>query len=181
MEIQKQDNVKILVSQRLYLRFFKAEDAIAVYDYRSLKEVARYQYWEPYTREQAVAFVEQCINSDLDKKDEWIGLAIVDPINDKLIGDCALRIIGQSAEMGCNISPRYQKKGFAKETLLLLVSYCIKLGYVKEIFGITDSENMASVRLMESIGMVKEPDFEEKVICKGILSVEHKYCIKLKN
>lgn len=172
---------EILASERLYLRFFKPEDVIAVYDYRSLEEVARYQYWEPYTKEQAVAFVEQCINSEPDKKDEWIGLAIVDSINEKLIGDCALRISGQSAEIGCNISPEYQKQGFAKEALLLLVNYCIKLRDIREVFGITDSQNIASIRLMESIGMAKEPDFEESVICKGILSVEYKYCLELEN
>lgn len=177
--MQKQDDVKILISERLYLRYFKKEDAAALYDYRSLEEIAQYQYWEPYTIEQAVAFVEQCITSGLDKEGKWIGLAIVDPIKEKLIGDCALWITGQSAEIGCNISPEYQKQGFAKETLLLLVDYCMKFGNIREVFGITDSQNVASIRLMKSIGMEKEPDFEEKVMCKGILSVEHKYCIKL--
>ena len=36
-------------SERLYLRPFGHGDAEAVWAYRSLAEVARYQYWEPYT------------------------------------------------------------------------------------------------------------------------------------
>lgn len=41
--------------------------------------------------------------------------------------------------------------------------------------GITDSENLSSVKLMRSLGMKKNEMFENKLLCKGRLSVEHKY------
>lgn len=46
-------------SERLYLRPFGHGDAEAVWAYRSLAEVARYQYWEPYTPEDARSFIER--------------------------------------------------------------------------------------------------------------------------
>lgn len=169
-----------ILSGRVLLRPIAVADADAVFSYRSLAEVARYQYWEPFTKEQTLDFVNQNGNPDFGKRGEWIGLAIISKDTEKLIGDCALKIEGDRTEIGCNISPEYQNRGFAKETLELLIDYSFKITGVNEVYGITDSENTASVRLMESVGMVRTPAFEERIIYKGILSIEHKYSIKRK-
>ena len=50
---------------------------------------------------------------------------------------------------------------------------------VKEIIGITDSRNIASARLMQSLGMVKVPDFETRLVCKGEDCIEYKYAIRI--
>jgi len=170
--------MKILETGRLYLRPFEEKDAETIYSYRSLEEVARFQYWEPYTSEQAASFVKQYAVFDFGKREEWIGLAIINKSDKKLIGDCALKINANSAEIGCNISPSFQKQGFAREILSRLLDYCLTLEGIREVYGITDAENIASIRLMKSIGMTRESEFEERAMCKGILSVEHKYNIK---
>lgn len=165
-------------SERVLLRSIQETDLEAIYSYRSLKEVARYQYWEPFTKEQTADFIEKNKNADFNKKEKWIGLAIINKENDKLIGDCSISVDKDKAEIGCNTSPEYQHKGFAKEVLSLLFDYYFNTIGIDEIFGITDSENTASIRLMESMGMIKSPDFEEKLICKGAWCIEHKYSIK---
>lgn len=170
-----------LSSERILLRSIKESDAEAIFAYRSLKEVAKYQYWEPFTKEQTTTFVNNNKDSSLEKREEWIGLVIIHKKDCKLIGDCSLRIGAQSAEIGCNISPEYQNKGFAKEVLNILFEYTFKHTPIEEVFGITDSENKASIQLMESLGMSKSADFEERLICKGVLSIEHKYAIKKSN
>lgn len=165
-------------SERILLRSIQETDLEAIHSYRSLKEVARYQYWEPFTKEQTADFIDKNKNADLDKREEWIGLVIINKENNKLIGDCSVRVSLDKAEIGCNISPKYQHKAFAKEVLSLLFDYYFSTIGVNEIFGITDSENIASIRLMESMGMIKSPDFEEKLICKEAWSIEHKYSVK---
>ncbi|PXV68076.1 RimJ/RimL family protein N-acetyltransferase [Dysgonomonas alginatilytica] len=164
-------------SQRILLRSIHETDLEAIYSYRSLEEVARYQYWEPFTKEQTADFIDKNKDSDLDKEGEWIGLAVINKQDNKLIGDCAVCVAECKAEIGFNISPDYQHKGFAKEVLNLLCDYYFNISGINEVFGITDSENTASIRLMESIGMVKSSDFEERLICKGVWSIEYKYVI----
>lgn len=166
-----------LHSERIKLRAILETDTEAIYNYRSLPEVAKYQYWEPFTMEQAHDFVSRCCNPDLDEENQWIGLAIV--YQGKVIGDCAFNISENIAEVGCNISPEYQGMGLARESLNILIHYFLKNRDVKEIIGITDSRNIASVRLMQSLGMVKVPDFETRLVCKGEDCIEHKYAIRI--
>ncbi|NDV68316.1 GNAT family N-acetyltransferase [Dysgonomonas sp. 25] len=171
-----------LSSDRVTLRSISETDVDAIFAYRSLESIARYQYWEPYTKDQAKEFVDRNKDAGLEKRGEWIGLAIIHRADKKLIGDCALKIEDTRAEIGCNISPDYQKQGLAKEVLRLLSDYCFNNTDVRIIEGITDSENKASIRLMESVGMAKVSDFEEKLICKGKPCVEYKYSLeKTKN
>ena len=67
-------------SERLYLRPFGHGDAEAVWAYRSLAEVARYQYWEPYTPEDARSF-----NNDY----------IVEPSVGELIAELLPKVLSQ--------------------------------------------------------------------------------------
>lgn len=166
-----------LHSERIKLRAISETDTEAIYNYRSLPEVAKYQYWEPFTMQQTKDFVSRCCNPDLDEEDQWIGLAIV--YQGKVIGDCAFKISENIAEVGCNISPEYQGMGLARESLSILIRYFLKNKDVKGIIGITDSRNIPSVRLMQSLGMVKVPDFETLIICKGEDCIEHKYAIRI--
>lgn len=167
-----------LESNRIFIRDIRESDTDAIYSYRSLNEIARFHYWEPYTKEQTKTFVTQCKDPDLSIRGEWIGLAIIYKKNNELIGDCALKIESESAEIGCNISPIYQQLGLASEVLETLISYCFKIVGITEVYGITDSKNEASIRLMQSVGMSRVIEFEEKLICKGVESIEHKYSIK---
>ncbi|NDV47207.1 N-acetyltransferase [Paludibacter sp. 221] len=170
--------VIITESESLCIRKFLPEDADAVFLYRSLEEVARYQYWQPYTKEQASDFVNQCKDSDMATEGGWNGFAIVYKESGQLIGDCAVKITGHAAEIGCNISPVYQKQGFAREAMRLVIDMCFNLRGVKVVCGITDSENAASVGLMQAIGMSKTTDFVNRIMCKGVWCIEHEYSIK---
>ncbi len=167
-----------LSSDRILLRSFQETDTDAIFAYRSLEDIAKYQYWEPYNHEDTLNFIKSNLNSDLSSKEKWVGLAIIRKSDQKLIGDCAIRINKNDAEIGCNISPEYQKFGYAKEALHLLIDYCFQNNAIDEIFGITDSENTASIQLMQSMQMVKSDEFEEQIVCKGNISIEHKYFIK---
>ncbi|MDU1891434.1 MAG: GNAT family N-acetyltransferase [Dysgonomonas sp.] len=167
-------------SQHIFLRNFEDEDIEAVFSYRSSEDVARFQYWEPYTLEQTKEFIHRNKDINLSANGEWNGLAIVRKDDNKLIGDCAFKITGHTAELGCNVSPLYQGKGYAKETLTALINYCSENMGVTEFYGITDSLNTASIKLLEVVGMSKVADFEERIMCKGLESIEHKYVRKIR-
>lgn len=162
-----------ILSERIIIREMQDADIDMIYSYRSLPEIARYQYWEPFTKEQTVDFVSKYKNPQIGKQEEWIGLAIEK--DGDLIGDCAFKISNGIMEIGCNISPEYQGMGLAKEALSTLINYCFENQDVNQIIGITDSQNSASIKLMESMGMRKDPDFENRIICKGEECIEYKY------
>ncbi len=165
-------------SGRIFLRSIHEADADAIFAYRSLPEVAKYQYWEPFTKEEIWLFVKEYSIPKFDVHLKWNALAVILKEGHQLIGDCSLKLVDNQVEIGCIIAPKYQHQGFANEALGLLIDYCFANMDIDEVYGITDSENRASIRLMESLHMVKSPDFEEKVVCKGLLSVEYKYAIK---
>ena len=69
--------MQILESERIYLRNFATSDVNAIFSYRSLNEVALYQYWHPYTRKQALKFISQNKNSDFNILNKWNGFAVI--------------------------------------------------------------------------------------------------------
>lgn len=162
-------------SERLYLRPFGHGDAEAVWAYRSLAEVARYQYWEPYTPEDARSFIERYAGQVPGENQTWTGLAVVLKATGTVIGDCAFYLDGDRAEIGCNISPAYQRRGLAREALQTLVAYCAEVYKVALIRGITDSRNLSSIRLQESLGMVRDRTFENRIQCKGETCTEYRF------
>jgi RimJ/RimL family protein N-acetyltransferase len=159
-------------SKTVLLRRITDDDVDGIIFYRSIKEIAKYQYWEPFTREQTLDFINKYKIFRLNNQDEWNGLIIENVDNNEIIGDCAAKIQGCKLSIGCNISPQYQKQGFAKEALTLLINYYLRNWDINEVYGITDSRNIASIKLMQSLGM-KKTRYEEKVECKGDL------CMKL--
>jgi len=163
---------------RIYLRQIKPTEADFIYSYRSLESIAKYQYWEPYTKEQATEFANRYSFADINKRYEWLGFMIVNKTDHYPIGDCAVKIRKKSAEIGCNISPVYQNKGFAKEALKTLFDLCFGIERIIKIYGITDSNNTASIRLMKSVGMTKAENYEKHIICKGTMCIEHKYILR---
>lgn len=164
-------------SGQILLRYIRETDTDFLFSYRSLPEVAKYQYWEPFTMEQTISFVDKCKDPQI-KDGQWLGLIIEK--EGIAIGDCALMIDHKTAEIGCNISPEFQKQGLAKEVLSALIDYCFQSKHVNEITAITDSRNIASINLLKSLGMMKIPDFENHIICKGEDCIEHKYSLKRK-
>ena len=62
----------------------------------------------------------------------------------------------KSVSLGIYIEEAYRKKGFAKESLKMLISYCrdnLKLAY---IYCSVKNNNIASVRLFESLGFIQK-------------------------
>jgi RimJ/RimL family protein N-acetyltransferase len=163
-------------SKTVILRRITNDDADGIFFYRSLKEIAKYQYWEPFTRKQTLYFIDKYKNSRLNNQGKWIGLIIESTGDHKIVGDCAAKIQDYKLSIGCNVSPQYQMHGFAKEALILLINYCLRDYDISEIYGITDSRNIASIKLMQSLGMQKTL-YEKKVECKGDLCIEIKYSI----
>ncbi len=60
----------------------------------------------------------------------------------------------ESIELGYVISPKHKGKGFATEALDKSINYLLSIGY-KEIICGAFEDNLASIRVMQKVGMKK--------------------------
>jgi aminoglycoside 6'-N-acetyltransferase len=160
-----------LETPRLLLRNFKSKDINTFITYRNDPEVAKYQSWEiPYPETAAREFIEYLQQTKPGTLGEWYQIAIALKTTDEIIGDCAFCILaedGQQAEIGFTLSRQHQGKGYATEAVSCLLAYLFTEYKLHRIRANCDSENIASIRLLERLGMRREGHFIKSLWFKG--------------
>ena len=156
-----------ITSDRLILNPLTKEDAQAMFAYRGLPEVYKYQGWQP----ESVADAEEFI-SKYNKMESggWMQLAIRLKENSKLIGDCGMHFMDdqfKQIEIGFSLSPAFQGKGYATEAVACLLEYIFTKMKTHRVYGSCDPDNLSSIKLMERIGMRKEAHLKESIWFKG--------------
>jgi len=166
---------------RVVLRQLVAADVPAFAAYRALPEVARYQGFDSYTVKQAADFVARNLQTTIPPAPgEWVQIAIARADTDELLGDCALHLNGHDprlGEVGITLDPRWQGQGYAREALLGLLGYCFGQLRLHRVVANTDTRNLASVRLLESVGMRREGHFRQNGWFKGEWCDEFQYAL----
>lgn len=154
-----------LETERLIIRPFQDADVDSFLAYRNDPQVAKYQGWTfPYPREKAVEFIAQIkIVSPV-----AIGVnyqaAIENKETGELIGDL-FYLIGQGdapqARIGYTLSRAQWGKGFASEAAACLLDFFFHELNVHRVVADCDTENTASVQLLERLGFRREAHFIE--------------------
>ncbi len=171
------NNQFILQSERLLLRNLSESDLDDFLFYRSNPEITKYQNFDTFNRKQAEEFILSQKNREFGVEGQWIQLAIILISDNKLIGDCAVKLSEGTAEIGCTISNLFQKQGYAKEVLLTLMKFLFEQKNVRRIVETTAEENVASQKLIESLGFRKEGHFFENSFSKGRFWNELQYAM----
>jgi RimJ/RimL family protein N-acetyltransferase len=143
-------------TERLVLRRFQPRDADAFAAYRRLPEIARFQSWEGFTREDAERFIAEMEASDPGIPGSWFQFAIADPASDALMGDCALALDAgdpPSAEIGYTLDPRFQGHGLATEAVGAMLRYAYTRLDVATVRAVTDVRNVSSISVAQRLGM----------------------------
>lgn len=152
-----------ITSERLILNPLTNDDAEAMFGYRSLPEVYKYQGWQP----ESVADAEEFISKhNTMKSGGWMQLAIRLKKSGKLIGDCGMHFIDaefRQIEIGFSLSPAIQGKGYATEAVTYLLDYIFTTLKTHRVYGSCDPGNLSSIKLMERVGMRKEAHFKESI------------------
>lgn len=172
--------IRQLESNRLILRLFKSSDVELLLNYRGNPEVAKYQLWEPFTRDQALDFVHKYKSAKEFVPGEWFGMAIELKETGQLIGDIALKIESKDysqAEIGFNLSPNYQKQGFAGEAVFCILDYLFRELNLHRVYAIVDSQNKAAGSVLKKAGMRREGHFVQNIRVKGNWGDEYFYAI----
>lgn len=120
--------------------------------YRDHPDVARYQSWQHYSLDDAKALYRQIISQPVGTPGHWVQLAICDRHSGELLGDLALVISGQQAEVGYTVAPTHQRQGIASEALSALLGHLQRDWPVTQVQARIDCQNHASARVLEKCG-----------------------------
>ena len=159
-----------LTTKRLVLREFAEDDANSVLEYHSIPEFSRYYPWTDRTIDDEIEFVGMFIGWQQEQPRTKFQLAAVLKESGELIGSCGLRMERSDStegEIGYGMSPTYWGKGYATEA----ASEMVRLGF--EEFGLHRisaqciADNVASVRVLEKVGLLEEGRRREAEWMKG--------------
>jgi RimJ/RimL family protein N-acetyltransferase len=160
------------------LRRFRASDASALRDYRSDREVARYQGYDGCTLEQAQRLIAKWEALSPGTPGEWFPFAVNLLGSQELIGDCALRSDPDDprlAEMGFSFGRENQRKGLASAAVRAVLEYSFTRLALHRVRAITDERNGPAQRMLERVGFREEGRFVRNVWFKGEWSSERLY------
>jgi ribosomal-protein-alanine N-acetyltransferase len=157
-------------TKRLTIRELTLSDLKDFHIYRSNPEITKYQGFDVMTTEQAEAFIKHNSTKHFGKAGEWVQYGIENTETKKLIGDCAIKLDQHNiriAEIGITISHLEQRKGFAREALVGILAFLFDTKEIHRVVETTDTENIASINLLKSIGFRLEGHFIENIFFKG--------------
>jgi RimJ/RimL family protein N-acetyltransferase len=157
------------------------DDFDDVHAYDSREDVARYLYWEPRTDEESrSALVRYASRTALEKEGDGLVLGVVWPEVDRLVGQVNLQWLSsehQTGEVGFIVNPEFGGRGIAAEAAGVM----LRLGFedlgLHRIIGRCDARNLASVRVMERLGMRREAHLIENEYVKGEWTDEFIYAM----
>jgi RimJ/RimL family protein N-acetyltransferase len=156
-------------SPRLVARRFGPDDLDVFVAMRADPEVARFQSWENFTREEGRSFLEW-IASRNPGEPGWFQFALECKQDGRFIGDCGLKTVetdNRLAQIGYTISRQHWGRGYAVEAVRALTAYAFRTIPLHRIMASVDPLNLASVRVLEKSGFTKEAHFRQSEWFKG--------------
>jgi aminoglycoside 6'-N-acetyltransferase len=160
------------------LRRLSCDDLPGFQAYRHDPELGRYQGWLPMSDDEASAFLSEMNTATLLNPGSWTQIAIAEPDSGHLIGDIGLFLDqgGRYAEVGFTLARHAQGRGIATSAVREAIGLIFAATEVDRVFGITDSRNSASIRLLESVGMRKTET--TAAVFRGEQCVEYVYVMR---
>ncbi len=148
-----------LRTQRLELRPVRDEDVARILEYRNMPEVTR---WLLRTEVDPVSFKAAWRRAAEDPNDHSVAVVL----GDVVIGTVSLDVVdgmGQpgmaprtEAELGYIFDPAYAGQGYATEAVAAIVAHAFDRLGVRRITAGCFADNLASVRILEKVGMRRE-------------------------
>jgi RimJ/RimL family protein N-acetyltransferase len=160
-----------LRTERLELRPFNDDDLDALLEMQGNEEVTRYLPWGPQSRDQVLRLLERIKPlTAVDASGDGTRLAAILPDSRAVVGDFSLwRTSREHAqgEIGFVVHPDHQRRGYATEACAALLHLGFERLGLHRIIGQADARNVASIGVMERLGMRREAHLRENGQIKG--------------
>lgn len=149
-----------LETERTILRELTIDDAEDFYNLNLDREVLRYTGDEPFVNVEAA----ETFLAGYDQYEKYkVGrFAVIDKVTSKFIGWCGLKYSTEKDEydIGFRFFRQYWSKGYATETAKKCLDYGFQDLKIQRIVGRAMKANVASVKVLEKIGMDFKQDFD---------------------
>lgn len=160
---------QILQTSRLLLREFTPDDAESFYRLNSNPNVIRYTGDAAFeTVDAAKMFLESYSDYQLNGYGRW---AVLNKTNSEFLGWCGLKYDARLKEtdIGFRFFEEYWNKGYATESAKACINYGFEQLGLTEIIGRAMTSNIASIRVLEKIGLVFEKEFDFTSHDRGVI------------
>jgi len=157
-------------TDRLQIPRLREEDAEACLVWMGDPEVARYEYWDPYTLEKLRNEFREVAEVAPASIGVWNLHGVVLREIGAVVGCVLIRMhddVHRQAEIGFHFHKMYWGRGLATEAAEGLVAYGFDTMHAHRIYGVADARNAASVRVLEKLGMRREAQLRENTFVKG--------------
>jgi len=159
-----------LTTERLKLRDFREGDWPAVLAYQSDPLYLRYYEWAERTPEAVQEFVQMFIDQPREVLRTCFQLVVTLKSNRQLIGNCGIRMSAPSArqaEIGYELSPQAWGRGYTSEAGRAILEFGFNELRLHRIIAWCNADNLASVHLLEKLGMQLEGRLREQEYFKS--------------
>lgn len=158
-----------LETQRMIIGLLEPSDAAAMYCYRTMPEIFRYQAWVPESLESLRAFAVTNTTLEPFRPGEYSQFALKLKSGNQLAGDMAVRMDAdrKQAEIGFTLAPFFQGTGLAFEALSALLNHLFAVRDLHRAYASVDPDNMRSIKLLERLGFRREGHFRKSYWMRG--------------
>lgn len=180
-ELKESTSCPVLESNHFLIRPFQYADLKAFTRYRENEVVARYQSWENYTYQDALALFNKMDYAHFGRIGDWYQLAIESKLTGEIVGDLAVHFVdAEKMEVGFTIAQEHQRKGIAFEALSRILDYLFLTLKKQKVVAFVDKRNKASYLLLEKAGFRRAADLQADSSPQAEWGDEYFY-IKLKS
>jgi [ribosomal protein S5]-alanine N-acetyltransferase len=132
-----------------------AEAAVAFETYTANPEVSRYMIWRPHRSvTETEAFFRRC--EDVWQKRLAFPWSLWLKADGSFAGMLEARIKAHAVDIGYVLVPRLWRRGLMSEAVSGLVDWAMRAPEIYRVWALCDVDNVASARLLESVGMQLE-------------------------
>jgi len=148
-------------TERLCLRDFGWADIDDLHSYASLEEATRYLLWGPNDRQESEIQLSTFVDAAVELPRTIYELALILRDDGRLIGALCLYLddpakdAKQGAELGFVLHPDFWGQGIATEAAKALLTHGMSELGLAHIWATCDTRNLASVCVLEKIGMAR--------------------------
>ena len=157
----------VLETEKLRLRDLTESDFESRYELFSDSEVTRFLPEGPKDEKEARECFQKMLASQQSEPRRYFRLAIILKENERFVGDCVCRLCNPTnpedlsrlmgeAYIGFFLKREFWRHGFGTEVAKTLLGFGFNQLDLRRIWAWCDSENKASARILEGIGMKRE-------------------------
>jgi RimJ/RimL family protein N-acetyltransferase len=156
-----------LVTERLVLREYAADDFDAVHRFASDPDSVRFVAWGPNTREQTRGFIEYWLEEQAASPRTGFTFAVTEPGGEPFGSVGLYRNGDHQADIGFTISPDRWGAGYATEAGRALLRFGFEELGIHRIYATCRPDNVGSWRVLEKIGMSREGLMRGHILIRG--------------